>query len=75
MSSQDPLGGNKRRKTGWSKLNAASSAVQIHYSKKENGPQIIWLQGKIEKHQKLKSVEEITPTNNLNTCLTVHRKE
>lgn len=50
-------------------------AVEIHHSKKENGPEVIWLQGKTEKHQKLKSVEEMTPTKNLNTSETVHRKE
>lgn len=41
----------------------SSEAAQIHYNKKENGPQVIWLQGKTEKHQKLKSAEEMTPTN------------
>lgn len=77
MSSQDPLSGSKRRKTGWSKLNVQGTvgeAVQIHHSKKENGPQVIWLQGKFEKHLKLKSVEDMTPTNSLNTCQAAQEK-
>ena len=36
----------------------AGEAVQIHHTQKKTCTQVIWLQGKIEKHQKLKPVEK-----------------